>query len=337
MIIVGLLLIAFLIYVFSNLDNKSAKKKRESTISIQNDFHKSSIRPTKNHGLSETELEDVLDDIKFAKYYKCTTSDGYVEIVMKDYQISSVKIKNAVHRYPSIKQLLVEKTNSVPHCALEDLIDINRRMINIRKYLGLPISPDYDLSLLTQISLEKEVSNTEEIGTNNQNSEITVKEYIDVFGNVTYGEEDEHEHPVSNNEVRGYDDKYAGKIYVRDIEKISEFDEDSFAAFLDYMAHIMLRDLTDVRLEGYDRSTLTEMEPMLHRGYLEAHLARLIHVQNQFIVSSKEKHSKLLITYLSNGRGLLLQSLDIYGQHTLFNLIKNFDLIPGVFELDFEL
>lgn len=255
------------------------------------------VSPVNDHGLNNQEIEEVLEDFEFAKNKHATTTDRHVEMIFRNYDICKVRTNKMSEKYyPSVKKYLQENIHLLPPITKEELIDVNRRVKNIRKYFGLNITSEYELDLpdFTQNDRKQE------------------------------------------NLVNSVELPKRERIYVCDTERLNGFDGDSFASFLDCLAHIMLSGVYDVYLEGFDKSTLSEMQPMLDRGYLEIHFTNLLSKQNRFIVGSKTNRSKLQITFLPNGEGLEIESLDeSQTDKSLFCLLKKFGKSFGVFEMTY--
>jgi len=127
-------------------------------------------------------------------------------------------------------------------------------------------------------------------------------------------------------------------IIVQDKEKWNSFDEDSFASFLDYITHFVFNDLDDIVFHGYDRSSLSEMEPILERGYLEAYLSRCVHLQSEYVISSKKLNSRLFIKLLPNGQGLEIRNFDYHINLGLYDKLEKSvpTMIWGVFKLEIQ-
>ncbi|WDH95750.1 hypothetical protein PUW24_16240 [Paenibacillus urinalis] len=127
-------------------------------------------------------------------------------------------------------------------------------------------------------------------------------------------------------------------ITVQDKEKWDSFDEDSFASFFDYVTHFVFNDIDDIVLQGFDRSALSEMEPILDREYLAAHLARCVHLQSEYVVSSNKLNSRLFIKLLPEGKGLEIRDFDLYGGSGLYDrlAVSLQTMIWGVFKLEIQ-
>lgn len=297
------MLIAFLVFMVlivviailrseTEVSNISNSIKNGSSSSTTNEPHKSKklLEPVQDHGLSEEEIIEVEDDRKHTAKNEFATDDGNAEGYWENSEIVWVRLKGG-KKYNSFEELF--RNESIPKETYEELLDIQRRLVNVQRYLG---RSHHTNSSIESSGKERKVSSGNQL--------------------------------LTENNEKGCNNR----VFVWDEEKYN-FDTDSFASFLDYVTHIVLHDIDDIVLRGYEGSSLSEMEPMLQRGYLEAHLERLVPYQTQFVIFSDKLKSKLQIKFSPSGSGLEIQSLDTNSEQGLYQRLTEFRGPWGVFSI----